>query len=89
MTRKECEAKLLALAEQMYAVYKEYNPSGDFLSMIADNDGYISVDDAYFNADGKIINDVNGNAFKTVDCAKYKDGTIRLFKTIIRTEDVA
>jgi len=89
MTRKECEAKLLALAEQMYAVYKEYNHSGDFLSMIADSSGYISVDDAYFNADGKIINDANGNTFKTVDCVKYKDGSIRLFKTIIRTEEVA
>lgn len=89
MTRKECEAKLLALAEQMYAVYKEYNHSGDFLSMIANKDGYICVDDAYFNADGKIIDDVNGNAFKTVDCAKYTDGSIRLFKTIIRKEDVA
>lgn len=89
MTRKECEAKLLALAEQMYAVYKEYNHSGDFLSMIADKNGYIGVDDAYFNADGKIIYDANGNTFKTVDCAKYKDGSIRLFKTIIRTEGAA
>lgn len=86
MTRQECEAKLLALAEQMYAVYKEYNHSGDFLSMIADNDGYISVYDAYFNADGKIINDVNGNAFKTVDCAKYKDGSIRMFNKRIYAE---
>ena len=89
MTRKECEKKLLALAEQMYAVYKEYNPSGDFLSMIADKDGYISVDDCYFNAERKIINDVNGNTFKTVDCTKYKDGSVRLSNEIIDTEEVA
>lgn len=89
MTRNECEAKLLALAEQMYAVYKEYNHSGDFLSMIANKDGYISVDDAYFNADGKIINDANNHVFRTVNCAKYKDGCMRLNNKIIRTEEMA
>lgn len=85
MTRKECEAKLLALAEQMYAVYKEYNPSGDFLSMIADN-GYINVDDCYFDTDRVIIRDANGDVFKTVDATKYKDGTISLFNKYIRAE---
>lgn len=89
MTRQECEMKMLLLAEQMYATYKEYNPSGDFLSMIADKNGYISVDDAYFNADGKIINDANGYAFKTVECTKYKDGSIRLNNKIIDTEGAA
>lgn len=77
MTRKECECRLLALAEQMRAVYKEYNPSGDFLSVITDDDGYISVDDCYFNAGTEIIMDVHGCVFRTVDVTKYKDGHIR------------
>ena len=89
MTRAECEAKLISLAEQMYAVYKEYNPAGDFLSVIADHDGYIGVDDAYFNCEGKIIVDANGNSFKTVDAAKYKDGSVRLWNERINPEAAA
>lgn len=77
MTRQECEKKLLALAEQMRAVYMEYNPTGDFLSMISDVDGFICVDDCYFNADHQIIKDVNGDSFKTVTVTKYSDGQIR------------
>lgn len=89
MTRRECEKKLLALAEQMYAVYREYNPSGDFLSMIADKDGYISVSDCYFNSERKIIIDANGNIFKTVDCTRYKDGSMMLSNKIVDTEGAA
>ena len=77
MTRLECEKKLLSLAEQMRAVYLEYNPAGDFLTATIDADGYISVDDAYFNADRNIILSANGSAFKTVDVAKFSDGHIR------------
>lgn len=77
MTRQECEKKLLALAEQMRAVYMEYNPAGDFLSAIIDADGYISVDDTYFNADRKIIVNEDCTAFKTVDVTKHSDGHIR------------
>lgn len=77
MTRKECETKLLSLAEQMRAVYLEYNPSGDFLTAIIDADGYIVVDDCYFNADRKIICDVYGDAFRTVDITKYTDGRVK------------
>ena len=89
MTRQECEAKLLSLAEQMYAVYKEYNSSGDFLTMIADRDGYINVDDCYFNAERKIIQDANGDTFKTVGATKYSDGHIRLWNKRINPEAVA
>lgn len=71
MTRQECESKLLDLADQMYKVYKQYNPSGDFLSMRCLDTGYIGVDDCYFNADGKIILDANDRMFKTVDCVRY------------------
>lgn len=77
MTRQECEAKLISLAEQMRAVYMEYNPAGDFLSAIIDADGYINVDDCYFNGDRKIIINADGTSFKTVDVTKYKDGYIR------------
>ena len=89
MTRQECEAKLLELAEQMRAVYMEYNPSGDFLSMISDVDGYINVDDSYFNAERKIVEDVNGNVFRTVDVTKYKDGSIRMWNKRITPEGAA
>lgn len=77
MTRQECEKKLLSLAEQMREVYLEYNPAGDFLSAIIDSDGYISVDDAYFNAGHNIIINEDGTAFRTVDVTKYSDGHIR------------
>lgn len=77
MTRHECEAKLISLAEQMRAVYMEYNPAGDFLSAIIDADGYINVDDCYFNAERKIIINADGTAFKTVDVTKYDDGRIK------------
>lgn len=77
MTRLECEKKLISLAEQMREVYLEYNPAGDFLSAIIDSDGYISVDDAYFNAERKIIINEDGTAFRTVDVTKHTDGQIR------------
>lgn len=78
MTRQECEAKLLDLAEQMYSIYKEYNPSGDFLSMSASRTGCILVSDSYFNSEGNIILDANNFSFSTVDCAQYSDGSRRL-----------
>lgn len=77
MTRQECEKKLLELAEQMLEVYLEYNPAGDFMSAIIDADGYINVDDTYFNAERKIIINEDGTAFKTVNVTKHTDGHIR------------
>ena len=77
MTRLECEKKLLSLAEQMLEVYLEYNPAGDFMFAIIDANGYISVDDSYFNAERKIIINEDGTAFKTVDVTKYSDGRVR------------
>jgi hypothetical protein len=76
MTRQECEAKMLSLAEQMRAVYMEYNPAGDFLSAIIDADGYINISDCFFNAERKIIINADGTAFKTVEVTKYNDGYI-------------
>ena len=77
MTRLECEKKLLSLAEQMRAVYLEYNPAGDFMTAIIDADGYINVKDCFFNADRQIIINEDGTAFRSVDTAKYSDGSIR------------
>lgn len=77
MTRQECEKKLLSLAEQMREVYLEYNPAGDFMSAIIDANGYISVDDSYFNAERRVIINEDGSAFKTVDVTKFSDGHIR------------
>lgn len=76
MTRLECELKLIELAAEMYAVYKEYNPAADYLNVVADKGGYICIEDAFFNADNKIIRDVHGNAFSTVNVTRYKDGDI-------------
>lgn len=76
MTRLECEKKLLSLAEQMRAVYEEYNPAGDHLGVILGADGYICVDDAFFTAERKIVLDVNDQIFQTVNVTKYSDGHI-------------
>ena len=77
MTRHECEKKLLSLAEQMREVYLEYNPAGDFMAAIIDADGYINVNDCFFNADRQIIINENGTAFRSVDTTKYSDGYVR------------
>jgi hypothetical protein len=76
MTRQECEAKLISLADQMRKVYLEYNPAGDYLSAGIDSSGHIRVEDAFFTKETKIIRDVHGNAFKTVAVTKYVDGHI-------------
>lgn len=77
MTRQECEKKLLSLAEQMRAVYEEYNPVGDHLGVIMSANGYINVSDCFFTHDGQIIHDVHDTMFKTVDVSKYDDGHVR------------
>lgn len=77
MTRQECEKKLLSLAEQMRAVYEEYNPAGDHLSAIMGADGYICVDDGFFTAEKEIILDVHDQIFQTVNVSKYSDGHVR------------
>lgn len=77
MTRQECEAKLISLAKQMRDVYLEYNPAGDHLGAIMSGNGYINVDDAFFNGDNQIIRDVHGDVFKTVDVTMFSDGYIR------------
>lgn len=75
MTRIEVEKKLLDMAEQMQAVYKEYMPVGERLS-VSISDKVIIINDAFYAGD-EIIEDVHGYMFKTVDCAKYADGVKR------------
>lgn len=77
MTRIECEKKLLSLAEQMRAVYLEYNPAGDHMSVILGANGYICVDDAFFTKENEIIRDVHGDLFRTVNVTKYSNGYVR------------
>ena len=77
MTRQECEAKLISLAEQMRDVYLEYNPAGDYLSASIDSSGHIRVEDMFFTKETAVIRDVHGNAFRTVDVTRYSDGYIR------------
>lgn len=77
MTRQECEEKLLSLAEQMQAVYMEYNTAGDHLGVIISGSGLISVDDAFFTKENEIIRDVHEKVFRTVDVVKYSDGHVR------------
>lgn len=40
MTTRECEKKLLALLDEAYVVFKEFNPDGDHLTMFATENGY-------------------------------------------------
>ena len=83
MTRRECEDKLLELAEQMYAVYKEYNPSGDMLTMSAFANGHIGINDAYFLGN-EVVMDANDAVFKTVDAVKYSSGGRRYGTTYVK-----
>lgn len=76
MTRQECETKLMALAEQMHDVYKEFSPLSDILSVTISENGYISIFDGFFRGD-QLINDVHDRAFQTVNVTKYSDGKIR------------
>ena len=75
MTRLECEEKLLDLARQMQAVYKEYQPAGEMLSMTA-SDGLISISDAFFYG-MEPVEDVHGHVFRTVKVTQYRDGQVR------------
>lgn len=82
MTRLECEKKLLALAQQMRAVYEEYNPAGDHLSALMGANGYICVDDGFFTAEKRLILDANDQIFQTVNVTKYSDGHIRYSRPV-------
>ena len=43
MTRKECEKKLLDLIEEAYKVFKEYDPTGNHLSIFATDRGHCAM----------------------------------------------
>ena len=75
VTRIECEEKLLDLARQMQAVYKEYQPAGEMLSMTASEE-LISIGDAFFYGP-EPVEDVHGHVFRTVKVTQFRDGQVR------------
>lgn len=64
----------MALAEQMRDVYLEYNPVGDLLSLSVHGDGFININDAFFNNDGQIILSATDKMFKTVEAVRFGNG---------------
>lgn len=78
MTRRQCEEKLLALARQMRETYLQYNPAGDYLSVIISGDGYINACDTFFTGEDKsVVRNALGTTFNTVNVTQYKDGFTR------------
>lgn len=70
MSLRECESKLLALAEQMRDVYREYHPEDEWLSMSVINNqlcisGY-GMSDGHADVEKKIL-----------DVVKFEDGHVR------------
>ena len=54
MTLRECEDKLLALADEAMAIYRQYNPKGEGLQInIYKN--RVNIEDAFRDADEKLI----------------------------------
>ena len=58
MTRRECEKKLTDLMEQAYALFKQFNPDGNHLSMFATDDGNQVL--GYLRKDGQSITIIDG-----------------------------
>lgn len=78
MTRRECEDKLLAMAEQMRDVFLEYNPSGEQMAVTIGGNGYISIRDTYFTGvERDIVLDVHDRIFESVNITRFSDGHIR------------
>ena len=75
MTRAECEMKLLEVMEMATAIYKEYNPNGNNLSM-SNYSGQISISDALEDENGNFINPKNYFEAHSVYLTKFADGKI-------------
>lgn len=70
MTRAECERQLIALTEIAFQIYHQYNPDGQKLSMLRQQNGCIDVSDLRVDPKtGKI-------ACWTLEGVKYEDGRI-------------
>ena len=48
--RYECEEKLLKKMEELYKIYKEYNPDGDYLGFTI-SDHYVMCNNKYWGKD--------------------------------------
>lgn len=72
MNRPECEMKLIELLEQVKAVYEDYNPLGQILSISISN-GCISLHDGFCDDDGNVITGLH-----TVEAVKFDDGEVWL-----------
>lgn len=77
MTRRECEKKLMELAEQMREVYLTYNPVGDLLSLSVHGNGFININDAFFDSEHQLIMSATDKMFNTVEAVRYSNGKYR------------
>ena len=76
MTTRECEDRLLALADEMLRVYKEYTPAGDCLT-VSIMDGVVSIDDRLKNEAGDYTSVTNGfDRSATIYVHRNKDGDV-------------
>lgn len=67
MTRKECEDRLLSLAQEAQRVYREFNPNGTHLSITVLKD-VISIEDYLKDANGNYPSIIgNFDAGKSID----------------------
>lgn len=57
MNREECESKILEKLEEIIAIYHEYNPEGDYLTLDYRNDKEegrrFHFNNAYFDMDSE------------------------------------
>lgn len=51
MNKEECEKKLVNKIKEMWDIYKEYNPEGDFINVCISNENLI-INNKYFGEDG-------------------------------------
>lgn len=68
MTRKECEKKLLDLMEEAYKIFKEYDPTGNHLSIFATDNGHCAIGHRIYPLKSETI----------IDGYKSMDGYYRL-----------
>lgn len=51
MNKEECEKKLVNKIKEMWDIYKEYNPEGDFINVCISEENLI-INNKYFGNDG-------------------------------------
>lgn len=83
MTRNECEDKLLALADEMEKVYREYQPKGEMLHVAIHMNEFTHITAPKYDEDGEMVPLVNNN----FDNAMYLYVTRRRDVHIMRTSE--